>query len=95
VVGAYRRASLTALAGLYALFAALGPVERAPALCPFWIVTKHQCPLCGVTRATRALSKGELRRALALHPLTPLLWAAAIIGLSRCDANQLSSRRLT
>lgn len=95
VVGAHRRASLTALAGLYALFAAFGPFERAPALCPFWIITKHQCPLCGLTRATGALAKGELSRALALHPLAPLLWAAAIGGLARCDAGRLSSRHLT
>jgi hypothetical protein len=95
VLGAHRRAALAALAGLYALFAALGPVGRAPALCPFLIFTKHRCPLCGLTRATRALTKGELSRALALHPLAPLLWAAAIGGLARCDANRLSSRHLT
>jgi hypothetical protein len=71
------------LAGLYALFAAFGPVESAPALCPLWILTKQRCPFCGLTRATRALTKAELGRALALHPLAPLIWAVAIGGLAK------------
>ncbi len=73
--------SLAALAGLYALFAALVPVERGPTICPFRIVTGRRCPLCGLTRASRALTRGDIRGMLRLHPLTPLLWAAVTIRL--------------
>jgi hypothetical protein len=71
-----RSSALTALAALYALYATLAPVERGPTVCPFRIVTQRRCPLCGLTRATRALSRGHLRQAHALHPLVLPLWAA-------------------
>src|ERR1700691_2925463 len=78
-----RRTSLAAVAGLYALFAALVPVDRGPAMCPFRMLTGRRCPLCGLTRASRALSRGDIRGMLESHPFAPLLWAAVAIGLWR------------
>src|SRR5262249_38642136 len=58
---------------------ALGPeawrtaiAEHGPG-CPFRAVTGVDCPFCGMTRATLALGGGDLRAALALHPLAPLV----------------------
>jgi hypothetical protein len=69
---------LSALAAVYALFAAALPVERGPIVCPFRMLTGHRCPLCGLTRATRALTRGELRNSVSFHPLAPFLWAILI-----------------
>jgi hypothetical protein len=71
--------SLRVLAAAYALFAALAPVDRGPPLCPFRLATGHNCPFCGLTRATHALAHGQLRRSLSFHPLAPLLWAGVIV----------------
>jgi O-antigen/teichoic acid export membrane protein len=71
---------------------ALGSAERWMALgelgpaCPFLAITGIVCPFCGMTRATLLLGAGEIRAALALHPLAPAvlaltLWAA--LGLVR------------
>ena len=55
--------------------------------CPLASVLGVPCPGCGLTRATLALAHGELRHALALHPLVfvlaPLfLWALASAAVS-------------
>jgi len=85
-----RTALLGGLAGAYALFAAAAPIARVPATCPFRRLTGRRCPLCGLTRATRALTRGEVGHALALHPLAPLLWAGAAIALVRSPATPSS-----
>ena len=72
---------LSALAVTYALFAALMPARPGPAMCPFRIATGRRCPLCGLTRATHALTRGDMRAALKLHPLAPLLWTATAVSL--------------
>lgn len=41
--------------------------------CPFALVTGLPCPGCGITRACLALVAGDLPRALALHPLSPVV----------------------
>src|SRR5580704_4648535 len=82
-VAEQRRTSLAIVAGLYALFAALLPVDRGPVMCPFRMLTGRRCPLCGLTRASHALSRGDIRGMLGFHPLAPLLWAAVAIGLWR------------
>ena len=74
---------LRALAAAYALFAALAPHSRLPSPCPFRRMTGVRCPLCGLTRATRALTRGDVSGSLALHPLALLLWLAAAIALTR------------
>jgi hypothetical protein len=82
-VAEQRRAALATVTGLYALFAVLVPVDRGPAMCPFRMLTGRRCPLCGLTRASHALSRGDIRGMLESHPLAPLLWAAVAIGLWR------------
>ncbi len=81
-----RGALLAMLAGAYALFAAAAPIERLPSMCLFRRLTGHRCPLCGLTHATRALTRGDLRGALDRHPLAPLLWIAAATALARSQA---------
>ena len=49
-------------------------------LCPFAFVTRHPCPGCGLTRATLALLGGDLRGAVALHPLSPIV--APLVALA-------------
>ncbi len=87
-MGDPRRTSLATVAGLYALFAVLVPVDRGPAICPFRMLTGRRCPLCGLTRASRALSRGDIRGMLESHPLAPLLWAAVAIGLWRGETRE-------
>jgi hypothetical protein len=76
--GPLRRAAIVlALAGLFALIY----VERVP-ICPMASVLGLPCPGCGLTRATFALVRGDLREALHLHPLVWLIspifgWAVA------------------
>lgn len=81
--GSRRLALLRALAGAYALFAAAAPLGRLPSPCPFRRLTGLRCPLCGLTRATRALTRGDVGGALALHPLAPPLWVAVAMALTR------------
>lgn len=45
------------------------PVFRA---CPFYWITGHPCPLCGLTRGLCALLKGHWAQALHFNLLTPL-----------------------
>ncbi len=55
-------------------------VERLP-FCPMATVLGIPCPGCGLTRATLALLRGDVRGALALHPLVFVLapvFAAAV-----------------
>lgn len=77
-----RLALLRVLAGTYALFAAAAPLAHIPSPCPFRRMTGFRCPLCGLTRATRALTRGEIGKALALHPLAPLFWVATVVALA-------------
>jgi hypothetical protein len=78
-----RLALFRVLAGAYALFATIAPLTRLPSLCPFRRVTGFRCPFCGLTRATRALTRGDFGNAVALHPLAPLLWVATALALTR------------
>ena len=64
------------LAGVGAIIVAL----RLP-FCPMATVLGIPCPGCGLTRATLALLRGDVRGALALHPLVFVLaplFAAAL-----------------
>ena len=44
--------------------------------CPFKLVTGLRCPLCGMTRATLSLLRGDLPASLAMHPVGPLVLLA-------------------
>jgi hypothetical protein len=54
--------------------------DDGPATCPWLMLTHFRCPLCGMTRATFHLLRGDLRGALHLHPLGPLVLAVAVGG---------------
>ena len=79
--------------------AALTPVSRVddgPVLCPVRRATGRPCPGCGGTRSLVHLVHGDLRRAVAAHPLGPVLglllvaWAA---GGRRTTGTPLDPRR--
>lgn len=58
-------------------------LARLPfSVCPFANLTGHPCPGCGLTRAALALGALDVRAAVALHPLSPLLvpLVAALTG---------------
>lgn len=46
--------------------------------CPLRMATGIRCAFCGMTHATLALGHGDLRAALHLHPLAPLVLAGVI-----------------
>ena len=79
------------LGGVFAVIV----LERLP-FCPMATVLGIPCPGCGLTRATLALLRGDVRGALALHPLVLLLsplFAAAISSAAFGYVRGPSSRR--
>ena len=67
--GSLRRALIVMLlGGLFALIVS----TRLP-LCPMAGVLGVPCPGCGLTRATLALFHGDVRQAMHLHPLVPVI----------------------
>lgn len=59
---------------LFALFT-LGVLSILPSsgvtenLCPFYLLTGHQCPFCGITRSMSSLLHFEFNLSLFYHPL--------------------------
>lgn len=49
--------------------------------CPFLLVTGHPCPFCGGTRSFAYLWNGDVRHAVALYPLGPLLFGATLAAI--------------
>ena len=64
-----RRAALTAIGTLVAVFAIIAVGWR----CPVLLVAGVPCPTCGMTRAVRLALHGDLAGATRLHPL---MWLA-------------------
>lgn len=67
------------------VFWAAQAVHATVPSCPFLAITGHPCPFCGGTRSFAYMWQGDLRRAAALYPLGPLLFAgtaAAIAALA-------------
>jgi hypothetical protein len=56
-------------------------LTHAPLLCPMRLLTGLRCPLCGMTRASLLLARGDFAAALRIHPLAPLVLALAIGGV--------------
>ena len=76
--------------GLCALQAATGAGEGLT-LCPFKLVTGHDCPGCGMGRAVVAAMRGRWGESLAFHPLgAPLLavWTAWLLWAAVRSARQ-------
>ena len=57
----------------------------APSLCGFHWLTGYPCPLCGLTRATFQLAKGQWQSAIEYHALSPLV-PVILFGLWRGKA---------
>jgi hypothetical protein len=51
-------------------------------------------PLCGMTRGTVALLRGQLSQAVAYNPASPLLVAGALLALGRWLVGRLTGRWL-
>lgn len=80
-------ATAAAVLGAWLALAAAGPRGQAalPA-CPLHVATGLWCPLCGGTRAARALAHGDLTAAagfnvlvLAVAPVAALLWVRWVL----------------
>ncbi len=84
---AWLRATIT---GLLLLACAVWRPSDPPRfrLCGFYLLTKFDCPLCGLTRGLCAAAKGEWRHAMALHPMSPvaLAWLAGAFVISLAAA---------
>jgi hypothetical protein len=74
--GAARAAGALALGLLLALAPYFELVR-----CPWAALLGLPCPGCGLTRAAGLLLRGDLRGALQLHPLSPLLVPIVVVAL--------------
>lgn len=54
-----------------------------PVVCPYRRLTGQRCPACGLTRSIACVLRGELRRALAEHPLGPVVVAGVTAAFIR------------
>ena len=79
-----RRRDLGLVAGLglwlayTRFFPALQTVHATIPACPFLVLTGHPCPFCGGTRSFAHMWSGDLRGALLLYPLGPILFVATL-----------------
>lgn len=86
----------TAIVGGYALFATLVRPGSVPEVCVFRLLTGRRCPLCGFTRATHSLARGQVARATAQHPLVLPIWVGALVwsvAMARRARSEASIRR--
>jgi hypothetical protein len=60
------------------LYFAVPAAHAALPACPFLTLTSHPCPFCGGTRSFAYMWRGDLSRAMSLHPLGPLLFGGAL-----------------
>src|SRR4051794_28830839 len=80
--GATPQGRLWGAALLGAALAAIGPerLTRGPRLCVISAIIRRPCPACGITRATAALLRGDLRRAYRLNPrVVPLALVSLVL----------------
>jgi hypothetical protein len=63
------RAGIAGMVAALALAVLFSPFK----LCLMALVLRLPCPGCGMTRAAMALLHGDFARALALHPLSPVM----------------------
>jgi hypothetical protein len=84
-----RQRALFVIAGAAVLVAA---ALRIP-LCPFALLAGLPCPGCGLSRATLALLRGDVRTAMALHPLVLLAAPAILLGVLHATSAETSRGR--
>jgi hypothetical protein len=70
---------LAALSSL--LFFRLFTPPEGLVVCVFKRLTELPCPLCGMTRALSALSRGELIEAIEMHAFSPVVFLL-VIGMA-------------
>ena len=75
-------ATLVAWLSYTRMYAVLRPLHATLPACPFLAVTGHPCPLCGGTRSFAAMWRGDVVGAFHYHPLGPLLFAGALLGVA-------------
>lgn len=69
------------LSGILALSRLLDP-SQLTIMCPFRRMTGLPCMTCGLTRAFHAISVGNMREAVAYHPLGPFLYGLILFHLT-------------
>ena len=75
---------LTALGAVYFVYCVVSHNRGIPSPCVFRALTRHKCPLCGLSTAIGQALRGDLRGAHATHPLAlPAIVAVAMSGWSR------------
>jgi hypothetical protein len=60
--------------------------------CPFYLITGHPCPLCGGTRSFASMWQADIVKAARFHPLGPVLFAGALVGVGLLAAGLASGR---
>ncbi len=83
--GATPRGRVWGAALLGVSLAALGPerLGRGPRLCLISAIIRRPCPACGITRATAALLRGDVRQAYRLNPRVLPVALVALVLIAR------------
>jgi hypothetical protein len=77
----------------------LGAVGGAPARavaeggpgCPLRMATGLPCPFCGMTHAVLAMGGGDVRAALAFHPVAPLVIVLVVVLCAAAAAGRIDA----
>jgi len=83
-------ARLTWLWLAYSIFALAAGGRRLPTVCPYRLITGHRCPLCGLTRSTHFLMRGQITTSFEQHRVGPLLYggSALLLAWSWCSRSR-------
>ncbi len=63
-------------------------------ICPFYLLTGHPCPGCGMGRSFCAVTQGDLWEALRYHLLGPFVYLMFLVILIRYSVELYLGRRL-
>lgn len=61
----------------YGAFALVTGQRQLPSVCPFRLMTGHDCPLCGLTRSVNRFMRGQLRSSLEEHRAGAILYVGS------------------
>ncbi|NLA36189.1 MAG: DUF2752 domain-containing protein [Actinobacteria bacterium] len=90
-----QQVGFVAAAASVAAVAWVPPLTRAvahgPVTCVFLASTGWQCPLCGLTRGTVAVLRGQWGEALSLNPYAYVVVAAVALGLAAAFSPSMAS----